>query len=234
MPDDTNAPDQTDAPTFSLDEMNARINAAVATHIKRAMGGIEKTIAETVARSLQQTTQQQPAAEHAPAQGQDPAAARYQLAQQQKQLEDERAARRQTEDRARTDRVHGELRSHLQRHLRPELLDAAHLMLRTNAMRIEEDGTPVLTVKRARAKGADAMAVDYTEIDKGVADWLQSEDAKPFLPAPKAAVNAAQGRTLNGRAPTYDKPTNGPQEAAARTVEALMAAGVDPLAAIGR
>jgi len=61
------------------------------------------------------------------------------------------------------------------------------------AFRLEEDGSPVLSITRARVKGSKATELQHRDLADGVDDWFQSDEAKEFLPAPTGGI-AQPGR----------------------------------------
>lgn len=89
--------------------------------------------------------------------------------------------------------------------VRPELVPAAHALLRARSIRRAEDGTVRLAVRRVRSQGQPAQELEYDDLGQGVADWLQDPAAQAFLPAPAPlsqrivrplAVNPATGRAV--------------------------------------
>lgn len=61
----------------------------------------------------------------------------------------------------------------------------------TKALRFDENGAPVLAIKRARTKGARPEELVFEDLSDGLADWAQTPDAAEFLPAPSQQANAA-------------------------------------------
>lgn len=59
--------------------------------------------------------------------------------------------------------------------------------------RLEEDGTPALAVTRARVKGSKAAELVHRDLAEAVEDWVQTEEAREFLPAPSGAINGPRG-----------------------------------------
>ncbi len=234
----TDADEKTDA--LSRDAIAKMINDALTAREKRQAQAFEKTVTETVTKALAAAlppkgddgASASRLAEGGAAAGgkPDPAVAklREELDGLKKKYEDAEKRARDTEDKARIDRTHGTLRERLVgAKVRPELLDAAHLLLTTRALKFDDAGNPVVTVKRVRERNKAAEAVEFN-LDDGIADWLKSDEAKPFLPAPAPPPPRSGG--FGGRA---DTPTTGAQggrkpvvsldDAVAQTVEDIAA-----------
>jgi hypothetical protein len=62
----------------------------------------------------------------------------------------------------------------------------------SGAFRLDEDGTPMFAVTRSRVKGARPTEIVHRDIAEAVDDWLQTDDAKEFLPV-VSAQPAKQG-----------------------------------------
>lgn len=164
------------------------VNSAVASQLKRALGGLDKMIADAVGKASAGAPPPQPP----PAQGDatkaiDPALAklREELDSHKRELEAERKTRRETEERSRNERTEGALREALRKGVRAELLDGAFHALKARSLRFEEDGTPRLAISRSRERGRAAEEVAFS-IEEGVADWLKSDEAKAYVPPPVA------------------------------------------------
>jgi hypothetical protein len=231
------------------------VNATVSSHLKRLkLDDIETRISGSLNKALEPfqqffksqtgaagdagTQDRQPSAGGGTNPGaperQDPRLRLFEekLAKQEAELAAERKARAETEERARVSKIHGDLRNALQGVVRPELLDAAHLMLRTNALKFDEDGRPLVTVKRARSKGQNPEALDFDDLALAVKDWALSDEAKPFLTPPDAGV-ARRGPGAvamgNRRAMTPPKPAETEDEAARNLAADLQSRGVTSL-----
>ena len=88
------------------------------------------------------------------------------------------------------------------------------------AFKIEEDGSPSLTVERVRVKGARATEMAHRNLSEAVEDWVQTDDAKEFLPAVvNAAGKPSAARMPAGQAKTFDLTT---EEGAAAAALALL------------
>lgn len=117
-----------------------------------------------------------------------------QLEKLQKQSAESEARAKAAEERSRREKTETALRSELvERHgLRPEHADAVvTTWLAKGVVKFNDDGEPVLTVRRARSKGAREEELEF-DLANGVADWAKSEGAKPWLPAAGAQTSARQ------------------------------------------
>lgn len=94
-------------------------------------------------------------------------------------------ARVDTENRAREDRAYGDLRAGLEGKVRPELLDvvAKYLFVADKRVEFDENNTPLFRVQRRAFAGADPEDV-RVPLKSGIDEFMKSEAAKPFLPAP--------------------------------------------------
>lgn len=99
-------------------------------------------------------------------------------------------ARAAAEKRTRDEKAQNELRSSLQPHVKPELLDILtdHLYRGKGAVDFEDDGTPVFKSKKTSSWGEDEEV--RLPLRAGVEQFLKSAEAKPFLPPPGTASAA--------------------------------------------
>jgi len=166
------------------------VNSAVSSQLKRALGSLDKTIAEAVAKAVGSAApapQAAPQSGSAPVPSVDPALAklREELDAHKRELEAERRRVRETEERSRAERTDASLREALRKAVRPELIDGAFYALKATSLRFDEDGTPKLAISRRRERDRPAEEVAFS-IEDGVSDWLKSEAAKAYLPPPVA------------------------------------------------
>jgi len=146
----------------------------------------------------------------------------------------EEARMRQEAETARSmDRATGELRNLLQPAVRGELLD---LLVRDlsgqKRIKLSENGSATLTVKRAPYKGAPEQDEDLP-LGEAVPLWLGSEDAKVFLPAPGTTQTTTPPKGARAPArPGTTAQSQLPSDPAARTYQQLQEQGLDPVAAL--
>jgi hypothetical protein len=194
---DPNAADDTETDSSLSEErvaqlIDTKLNAAISGHLKRALGGLDKTIADVVAKAvagLAPKPEDRPAGD-APAAKPDPAVARLQaeIEALKKRGEEAETRERHAVLTARKDRTRAEVLTHLDAkgvkgaRARAVLAD----LEASGALRFEEDGTPKLAVKRVRSatKGASAEELEFDDLRAGVDDWTRTDDAREFLPAP--------------------------------------------------
>lgn len=131
-----------------------------------------------------------------------------QLEKLTKANEEERRLRTEAEERNRREKAELTLRTELvEKHgLRAEHAEAlVDRWMARGTLKFNNDGEPVLTVKRARSKGARAEELEFS-LSEGVADWAKGDDAKPWLPA----AGASQANQRNApRAPAGRSGGNG-------------------------
>ena len=186
--------------------VDARLNAAITSHMKRLKGDLDKSLAP-ITKAMAKLSAAEPqggaggqgagAQQGQQAQGAaarvDPELAklREQFDALKREAEENRKARETAERSALRDKVHGELRQHL------EGLGVKGAMARAVIHDLEASGALAfdpetngyqLTVKRARSKGARAEAVAFTEFADAVKDWSQTDEAREFLPANTATT----------------------------------------------
>jgi len=232
MPEQPNAntqqnqqqPDQAQQPDIS-----ALVNQAVTSQLKRIdFGKIVGDHVERVFASRQEQVQSkapdatgQGAAGAQGAPHPDVARLTAELTKLKEQSERAEKRRLEVEQQARTDKAHADIRSRLQAAgVRSELLDAAHVLLTTRALRFDKDtGEAVLSIKRSRAAGANPEAADF-DLESGVKDWLASTEAKPFLPAPTKPNTPQPGPARRPGDPPPRQP---------RTQDEMLDAAVDRL-----
>lgn len=117
-----------------------------------------------------------------------------QMANLLKERERERAEFKATQERIARDEEARALTDELRKHVRPELVDAAALLLNVKQKAIVRDEKGNI-VYRAQRK-------DYEEnltVSDGVAEWIKSEQGKVFLPAKEVGGG---GDKNGGKAPT--------------------------------
>jgi hypothetical protein len=230
---------------------DAKLNAVVQSHLKRAMAkmseAMSKTVGEQIAKAMEALNSKAPVTDEkevgkdGKAGKADPALKLMQeeLEKLKKQSADDRTARVAAEEKARKDGARTQLR---------EALDAkgikgaraaaliSHLEA-TGSLRFTEDGEPILAVARSRAKGMSAEELEF-DISAGVEDWSKTSEAAEFLPAPStqqavrgtSAVQrgqAAQGGGVRRSNPRYEDAATSEDEAARRTYEQLSNQGVN-------
>lgn len=195
----------TPPPLFSDEQQQAIgqiVNAAVTSQLKRNLGpGIAEALKATkweeiLAPTITALAGTQPGAtggseeeEQKPKGKKGSDAFEAQIQKLATELENERKAR-QAAEQARLDAEQKRLmdgattqfRNALQPKLRPELLDVAvgHF---GRDLKLGDDGSPLIRVKRAPYKGAPEEDADVP-LSEGLSYLLGSEQIKPFLPAP--------------------------------------------------
>lgn len=178
--------------------LNARINAAISTHMKRATATFEKTLSEQIAKLAPTKADEKPVDEK-PAGGKvDPELVKLRetvdkLTRSQAEAD---ARAKAAETKAARDSTHAALKEQLDalgikgvraRAVIHDLEASGQLKLN------EESGSYELAVKRSRSKGARPEEVTYDDLGAGLKDWSQTDDAREFLPAAQATQGAAQG-----------------------------------------
>lgn len=116
-----------------------------------------------------------------------------QLEEMKAKLTREAEQRATSEKKAREDRAFNDFKGHLSKSVRPEMLDmvASHLFHIKKLVEVGEDGTAVF--KGTRTQLGMTEEVQYPLKD-GVDNYLKSEDAKPYLPAPGVSTTPTSKR----------------------------------------
>lgn len=88
-------------------------------------------------------------------------------------------------------------------------------MRQSNALRLDDDGNVILTVRTPIAKGAKPEPVDYADVSEAVDAWSKTDDAREFLPAPAIATTRnAMNQRPNGAPASADTPEAAERRAA--------------------
>lgn len=191
-------------PQAPAQDVNQIVNAAVTAHLKRFA---EKTLPTLLQGALAPITEQLKTAQAAPKTEEAPAANKpdpqlaamnAKIAELTKALSDGEAKRVAIETKAREDRAFAELKSNLAGQVRPELVDmlANNLFHMDKLVEIGDDGAITFKGKRELTPGF-VEDVSYP-LKAGVEQWLKSEQAKVFLPAPQGsqAPTVSRGRPV--------------------------------------
>lgn len=179
---------QSEGKGLSADQVAQMINSALSSHFKRFKSDLEQIVKPPEARKAEETELQT-------------------LRRKMQEFED-RATKAELE--ARTQRTETRLRSALaEKGLAREAQDLALAYLQSrDIVSYSEEGEPIVTLKKAKAKGSVPEPVAYT-LEEGVHDWLQSDAiAKPLLPAPKPTGRPAPTPGASSTSPSAP-PSNG-------------------------
>lgn len=226
-----NATDETEAPAFGRDDVQKMVNGALATHAKRT----EKLIAESLAKFAEAVKppppEEQPEAAKSSKNVADSAEYRALLkrveAAEKKQQEAEAKSKAEMDARRR-DAAQSQLRIALeQKGFNKKALDVLVTAMAANGtLRYDEDGKPLIAVKRSRSKGAAADEETFEDFAAGVEDYAKTDEAAVFLPPPGGPSPAPMQRQQNGAAPrNYDRPAVSDDEMASRLAEHIAANG---------
>lgn len=193
------------------------VNSAVTSQLKRALPKVVAELKTSLAEQLKPAEPEADASDEtdskAKASGND--AVEKQIEKLQRKLREVEKRERDKEQALATERARTQLRSALSGKVREDMTDIAvsHLMNVENRVSFDNEGNAVF-------KHDD---IEWS-IGEGIAEYLKTDQAKPFLPAPK---------TPNKQSLPQDLRTarNAPQSEADRLSGALGAmadAGIDP------
>jgi hypothetical protein len=199
---------------LSREEVQTMINGALGTHGKRT----EKLITDALAKALEPITKAQAPKLEEEAKGKDAQA--REIAELRKRLDDTEKARQGEADARRRDAAQGRLRSLLEeKGIRKEALGVLVTALSADgSLRYDEEGKPLLAVKRSRAKGASAEEYVFDDLQSGVEDWIKTDVAAAFIKAPTVPV--ANGRST-GAPRQYTTPALNEEEQVHRVMDLL-------------
>jgi len=222
-PDDASQNASAEPKYVTADELGNMVNAAVTSHTKR----LEKQFTAALETALKPVHEKLSAPPPPPPSGgeEKKVTAAPEYLALQKQLEEMKAnltreaeARANAERKAREDKAFGELKSMLGPQVRPELLDvlASHLFAVDKRVDFEDDGTPVF-------KWKGTYEEERLPLKDGISQFLKSDAAKPFLPAPASGGapplpkrSPTPGGPQSSAKPDYSKPLQTDDEKAQR------------------
>lgn len=182
-------------------EMGNAINAAVSNHIKRftekqlptLLEGAMKPLLDQIAALKTAAPAQTPAADDKTKTSPEVAALTQQLADMKAKLAQEGEQRAAAEKKARDDRAFSDLKSFLAPTVRPEMLEviANHLFHIQKTVEVDETGNAIFKGTRSNYGITEDVAFPLKD---GVDQWLKSDAAKPYLPAPGTSQAAPTQR----------------------------------------
>lgn len=192
------ADEQNEAAPTSRDEINALVNSAVSNHLKRAMGGLNATIEQAIAKALA-STKQEPQGEpsnanaaQTQAQKDDPRikTLEQQLAELKRKNDEAEARAAGVERKSKQDTLRTSLREALEaRGIKGAKARAVIADFESSgSIRFADDGRVEGVVRRVRVKGGKPEELTHEDPSEFVNDWSQSDEAKEFLPPPAAAA----------------------------------------------
>lgn len=191
-------------------ELGNAINAAVTSHMKRLT---EKTLPTMLEGAMKPLLDQIAALKAAPAPtaatddktkvSPEVAALTQQLADMKTKLTQEGEQRAAAEKKSRDDRAFSDLKSQLASQVRPEMLNviASHLFHIEKSVEVDDTGNAIFKGKQTNYGITEDVAYPMKD---GVEQWLKSDAAKPYLPAPgTSSTPTTQRRHI--AAPTFGK-----------------------------
>lgn len=213
------------------ERMGQMVNAAVTSHLRRFT---EKQLPEILGLALKPITDKLNAPPVAPVE--EPTGGRKskdspELLAMAKKLEDMEKALSEgaakvvaAEKKARDERSFTELRAALEGKVRPELLDmvAKHLFVVEGRIETDDAGSPLFKSTKIPYAGADPED-QRLPLKAGVEDFLKSDAAKPFLPAPSAGSGTSplpkRGPTPSPSGTDFSKPATSDADKVRRAIE---------------
>jgi len=214
-PDD-GSQDPSNAPKYvTAEEIGNIVNAAVTSHLKRSLAGAIDAALKPVVEKL--SAVQAPVAPPAdPEEGgkakkgkQDPEvlAMAKRIEDMEKALATEREATAAAQRQSRDERAFSELMTALDGKVRPEFRDmlAKHLFHLEKRIEVDETGRALFKTSKVPAWGGEPED-QFLPIADGVTDFLRSDAAKAFLPAPNPGSGAGPLPTPARRGPAGPPP----------------------------
>lgn len=212
------------------EQLGNMVNAAVKAHLQRFTEKQLPTLLEAALKPISEKLAAAPPPPPVDDEGkskkskQDPEtnALAKQIEEMKKELADRDAKVAAAEKRAREERAYTELRGSLEGKVRPELIDmvAKHLMVVDQRVDFDESGVALFKSQRVPYAGAEPEELRLP-LRAGVEDFLKSDAAKPFLPAPSGSGAAPLPK--RGAAPVggtdFSKPATTDAEKSRRAAE---------------
>lgn len=234
MPNDNEGSSNESEPKYlTSDEVGQIVNAAVTSHLRRftekqlpeLLNGALKPLAEKIAAvpppsdggeedSTKKKSKQSP----------EYLAMQQEMEAMKKALQAEKDRVAAAEKKSREERSYSELRSSLEGKVRPEFLDlvAKHLFVVEGRVETDETGSSLFKTTHIPYTGADPEEIRLP-LKAGIDQFLKSDTAKPFLPAPTSGASSAP-LPKRGPSPThsgtdFSKPATSDTEKAMRALE---------------
>lgn len=195
---------------LSEEDVGRVVNAAVTSHLKRTLGPaiseafgglkLDDKIAETIAKLIPKPAEK--AADDAGKKTTDIEKQYAELAAKleatEKRANESERARIDTEQRSKFDSAYTKFRNLVQPKVKQEFVDVIvpHWARTEGRLKVLDDGSATLRVKRAPYKGAPEVDEDVP-LDEAVPVLLASSEAKAFLPAPGSGSGGDNGNGGN-------------------------------------
>lgn len=234
MPNEQDPGSQTpDDQNQELDQkIAATVNAAVTSHLKRSLDKAITAALEPALKSINDklSTFQQPSNDDGDAglkkskkNQDDPetVALKDRLAAAEREIQASKDREAAVVKKSREDGAYNAIVQALDGKVKPEFRDSVAKILFHADRKVEfdDDGTPLFKAQKAPYAGADPEDV-LMPLRAGVDDWLKSDAAKAFLPAPSQGSGAQpMPRKTGVQTPSNKKPTTD-----AEKIQAAMAA----------
>lgn len=187
------------APAAQTPDVASIVNAAVTSHLKRFTEKQLPSLFESALKPIHERLQAPAPVKDASDSKKNPeyAALEQKLAEFERKANESAARAAAAEKKQREDRAYGELRNNLQGKVNPDFLDmvSAHLFQVQRAVDFEDDGSPVFAMSRKTPYGDEDLRLP---IKDGVEQWLKSEAAKPFIPAPGSSGATSKPKGVGG------------------------------------
>lgn len=186
---------------LSEEDVGRVVNAAVTSHLKRALGPaiteafgglkLDDKIAELIAKAVPKPKDGEGEGAGTGGKGKQTdlekqfADLSAKLEATEKRATDAERSRIETEQKSKFDNAFTSFRNLVQPKLKPEFLDVVvpHWARTEGRLKVGDDGAATLRVKRAPYKGAPEQD-EYLPLEEAVPILLASAEAKAFLPAP--------------------------------------------------
>jgi hypothetical protein len=210
-------------------DLATMVNAAVKSHISRQLKDLDldskfKSISDAI-ESMKKTSEPEPKKGK---KDEDPefVAMRQKLEEVSTNFTKAQQRAEEAERKRRDEQTRNDVRDHLQKTVRPEMIPflTDYLLKASGKIEYDADGTPLF--KHRMAPGAGMAEEDVLmPLSDGLDAYLRTNDAKPFLPAPASgaapktpAATRAQRASVSGP-PKYDKPASTDEEKIRRAME---------------
>lgn len=211
--------DQIETPKYlTADEVGQIVNAALTNRLPKMLTPALEAAFKPFSDKLAALQNPAPPSDEGEADGKKKKPATPEVLAMAKQIEDMQKALKEKDDRAaaaekknREQKAYADLRSSLEGKVRPELLDlvANNLFHVERRVETDESGNTLFRSTRPTYAGGDPEDIQLP-IKSGVEDFLKSEGAKAYLPAPSTGAGSQPlpklGYRPNSGGPDFTKP----------------------------
>ena len=209
---------------------NERMKKSLTAEIEKAVGGVSETVGETIKKHLEGLKTEPPKPDDQPGKPSPEVQALTQkLSEMENSIKERDKALQEAKTQGQRDTARNSLRDALAPHVRPDAVDMVTQLLfdAQGVVQVQDDGNPVFKIRQSPMAGLPEEDMELP-IKDGVANWLKTDNAKLFLPAPNTGspegtprgAQRSRGVKLgNDGMPSYEGPATSDEERVRRADE---------------